>query len=340
MGKGRIAYIDFMKGLCILLIVMEHVPNANFYDTLLPNLDNTLKSFRIPMYFFLSGLFFKTYSGFNEFVRKKTNNLIITLLFFHFLCCIFRFPLVAIVHKIRPDILIHFDLIDVIPPFLGRFWRSAGALWFLVALFFVNIFFYLFHSFLDKKSVYIAVLLCSIIGYTLMKYKIVLPFEGDIALVGLPYFLLGYFIKQRNLLEPLKYDKLGFVVFVPSIIFLYFFSSNISFIYQIVPNYLQLYLVPFIAILSLFWFCKNLRYVPLICYYGRYSVIILGTHQILISYVYFFIKGFHTIEGILFSIIIFSIVILFEYYIIIFMVKYFPRFTAQEEFFKPGWKVK
>ncbi len=340
MGKERIAYIDFMKGLCILLIVMEHMPNANFYDSLLPHLDNTLKSFRIPMYFFLSGLFFKTYNGFNDFLRKKTNNLIITLLFFHFLCCFFKFPLVAIVHKVRPDVIIDFRIIDIIPPFLGRFWRAAGALWFLVALFLVNILYYIFHTFWGKRGVVIAVFISSILGYSLMKFKIVLPFEGDIALVGLPYFLLGSFIKQNNFLAPSKYDKLGYFVFLPICIFLYHYSSNISFLYQVVPNFFLLYFIPFIAILSLFWLCKNLRYIPLICYFGRYSVIILGTHQLLISYVFFLIRGIYPLVGITQSIIIFTIVMFIEFFIIKFMIKYFPRFTAQEEFFKPGWKMK
>ena len=76
MAKERIAYIDFMKGLCILLIVMGHVEGFS-YDSIMPGLNYALKSFRIPMYFFLSGLFFKTYGEFSEFLRKKVNNLYI-----------------------------------------------------------------------------------------------------------------------------------------------------------------------------------------------------------------------------------------------------------------------
>lgn len=81
MPKERIAHIDFMKGLCIMLIALGHVDDKIF-DMVLPNLNFALKSFRIPMYFFLSGLFFKTYAGFGDFLRRKVNNLLITLLFF------------------------------------------------------------------------------------------------------------------------------------------------------------------------------------------------------------------------------------------------------------------
>ena len=339
MAKERIAYIDFMKGICILLIAMKHVSSGNFFDSLLSNLDVALQSFRVPMYFFLSGLFFKTYEGFNSFARKKVNNLIITLLFFHFLCCLFKVPLIAIVQSFRPDIVMKFKPIDIIPSFFTRFWRSAIALWFLVALFGCNILFYIFQKYFNKIVTCIAVFFCSVLGFVLMKRNIMLPFVLDAALVGLPYFWLGSFVKQLHLLDSTKYDRWGYLVFIPCLIFVYFFSGKIDLLCQIVPNYFQLYFVPFVAILSLFWVCKNLSYVPLICYYGRYSVIILGTHQLLIAYNYFLLRGIYPIRGNLLYVIIFAVVLFIEYFLIKFMIKYFPRFTAQEEFFKPGWRL-
>lgn len=338
MQKKRIAYIDFMKGLCIMLIVIGHT-GGNVFDDLLPHLNIALKSFRIPLYFFLSGLFFKSYDGFSDFLRKKTNNLIVTLLFFHFLCFILKYPFVEFIQSIRPDINLNFNFHDIIPPFLGRHWKTAGALWFLEALFLVNLIFYLFQKYLSKRLIIIAVFISSIIGYVLMKRHIILPFEGDIALVGLPYFLLGFFIKERGLQNPTKYDKWGYATFIPCSIFVYYFSEDINFLYQGVPNYLLLYLVPFVAILSLFWLCKNLKYVPLICYYGRYSIIILGTHQLHILYTYFIIRSIYPIEGNFMSLSIFVVVMALEVFVIMFMKKYFPKFTAQEELFKHGWKL-
>ena len=140
----------------------------------------------------------------------------------------------------RPDINLKFGLMDIIPPLLGRFWKSAGALWFLVALFLVNLLYYCFQKFLNKGGVYIAILLCSVIGYVLMKNKVILPFEADIALVGLPYFLLGSIIKEKGLLNPSKYDKLGYIVFIPCAVFIFYFSEDINFLYQGVPNYFKL----------------------------------------------------------------------------------------------------
>lgn len=338
MAKERIAYIDFMKGLCILLIVFGHIDGFS-YDSILPGLNYALKSFRIPMYFFLSGLFFKTYGGFSEFTRKKVNNLIITLLFFHFLCSVLRFPLVAVIHHYRADIDIHFPISYAIPPFFGRYWYSAGALWFLLALFGVNMLYYLFQKFFSRIGVILAVVCCSILGYVLMKQKIELPFEFDIALVGLPFFMLGVIVKEFGLLKASKYDKLGIVMIIPCSLFVYNNSGDINLLFQVVPNYFLLYLIPFIAILSLFWFSKNLKYVPLICYYGRYSIILLGTHQILIGYIWAFLHGFFHIRTNYRVLITIALVLLIELVIIKILVRFFPRFTAQQDFFMPGWKI-
>lgn len=338
MPKERISYIDFMKGLCIILIVIGHIPNFSF-DAILPNLNFALKSFRIPLYFFLSGLFFKTYNGFGDFLRKKVNNLVITLLFFHFLSSLLCFPLIEIVHHYRPDIDVGIPSSYAIPSFFRRQWYAAGALWFLVALFMVNILYYLFYKYLNKIVRIIAIVLCSVTGWVLMKYKIELPFELDIALVAMPYFMLGSVVKSKGFLQSSKYDKYGFLAIIPCSIVVYLCSSDINFLYQVVPDYFSLYLVPFLAVLSLFWFCKNLGYVPFVSYIGRYSIIVLGTHQILIRYISFAFTGIAGVHGLSLQIATIVTILLLELVVIRFMIKYFPRFTAQKEFFKSGWTL-
>ena len=73
--KKRYENIDFMKGICILLVVATHLD--------LPVLSHASFSlFRMPLYYFLSGIFFSRYDGFRTFLIKKTNNLIIPYLFF------------------------------------------------------------------------------------------------------------------------------------------------------------------------------------------------------------------------------------------------------------------
>ena len=77
--KQRIEYIDLAKGFCILLVVLSHI--LAFYRTSLPY-DSVLKCFRMPLYFFLSGVFFKQYENFLGFFKRKINKLLIPFLFF------------------------------------------------------------------------------------------------------------------------------------------------------------------------------------------------------------------------------------------------------------------
>ena len=76
MSRQRIPFIDFMKCMCIMLIVMYHIDH-DFFNRILPNLNNALQAFRLPMYYFISGIFFKRYGGFADFTRRKVNNILV-----------------------------------------------------------------------------------------------------------------------------------------------------------------------------------------------------------------------------------------------------------------------
>lgn len=64
----RIEYIDLAKGICIMLVVLLHV-----FGDMSGTVIKIMNLFRMPLYFVLSGLFFKQYEGFYSFLKKKTN---------------------------------------------------------------------------------------------------------------------------------------------------------------------------------------------------------------------------------------------------------------------------
>jgi len=67
--KKRVEFFDLAKGFCILLVVIFHI--TEHYKLEMPASD-MLKSMRLPLYFFLSGCFFKTYNGFfGIFLKEK-----------------------------------------------------------------------------------------------------------------------------------------------------------------------------------------------------------------------------------------------------------------------------
>lgn len=74
----RIDFVDLTKGVCIILVVMAHIGGAfTKFDE-----DSMVSCFRMPLYFFISGIFFKSYEGFSGFFLRKINKLLIPFTFF------------------------------------------------------------------------------------------------------------------------------------------------------------------------------------------------------------------------------------------------------------------
>lgn len=326
-----------MKGLCIILIVQQHI-DGNFYNQLAPNLNNALQSFRVPMYYFLSGLFFKLYDGFFDFSRRKTNNMLIPLVFFEVLAIIIGGSIYA--YKTSKGITssVGFEWTYILDPILLRDWHFTFPLWFLLSLFEVNVIFYLLQRYLPTIWQLSIVGILALAGYAMSIYNVYLPLQLDTAFIGLPYFILGYHIKKAGLLNPSKYDKWGCYALIPMLVLIYFASGKIDIHFQKLPNLFQLYIIPAVAILTLFFACKGLPRVPGICYFGQYSLIILGTHGLFAAQVRLFAQHLLHSTAPLASFVALLIALVLEAIIIAFMIRVFPRFTAQKDFFTPGWK--
>lgn len=92
MTKSRINWIDFGKGLAIFLVLTGHVLLGLYQSEKFPSWDNVLLLivaqlyiFHIPVFFALSGYFFKPLSNIKEFLgyaKKKTIILGIPYIFY------------------------------------------------------------------------------------------------------------------------------------------------------------------------------------------------------------------------------------------------------------------
>ena len=171
--KQRIAFIDLAKGICISLVVLWHVLRE-----LTDGMDffRILFFFRMPLYFILSGLFFKTFGVFFPFFKKKTNKLLIPFLF--------SFVTIAI-----PSILFQDRWNDTITS-IDNFFEEKGRLhlgivpssWFLICLFIVNIYFYSVFI-VAKYNIKVITLLCILLGgsgYLINAFGMFFPLWIDI----------------------------------------------------------------------------------------------------------------------------------------------------------------
>lgn len=328
-GK-RIEFVDHTKGICIILVVMSHIGGP--FDRM--DNHNIIASFRMPLYFFISGIFFKSYEGFWGFFIRKINKLIIPFLFFY----VGAFMAKYIIWKIMPgafqlpvewsDLLVIFhnhDLIDFNPP-----------IWFLLALFNCNIIFYLVHSLRNKHLplMFALSIIIGIIGFTFGKLRIELPLYIDVAMTALPFYVAGFWIRRYNFfLQPHRFDKFIPIFVAVAIVVMYFIASKVGMrtnSYQ--GNIFQFYTSAFSGILAIMLIGKRFKKAPVISYLGRYSVVTLGVHAFILHFCHkVFDKLIHN-EWILAFVLLF-VVLGISYALTPIIVRIMPQFVAQKDFF-------
>ena len=130
MEKERIHYIDVAKGLAILIVVLGHCAATAIGSH--SRLFYTIYSFHMPFWFFLSGMLYST-KTWQVFFSGKVKSLLLPYLFF-FILNIFSY-----------QVLNHTDHLQ-----LFQFVRFGG-LWFLLALFYVVISYFVLDTYCFRK---------------------------------------------------------------------------------------------------------------------------------------------------------------------------------------------
>lgn len=329
--EKRIEFIDLIKGICIILVVMAHIGGS------FEQMDNhhIIASFRMPLYFFISGIFFKSYEGFVGFFIRKINKLMIPFTFFY----IGAFMAKYIIWKVTPgafqmpvewsDLFVVFsrhDLIDFNPP-----------IWFLIALFNCNILFYCIHS-LRKKHLPLMFILSVLIGATgfvLGKEHIELPLYIDVAMTALPFYVSGFWIRRYNFfLQPHRFDKLIPCYIILALIIMYYTASPLGMRTNnfFDANIFGFYISAFAGIFVMMLIGKQFKKAPVISYLGRYSVVTLGIHSFVLHVANKFFGEMIRSEWLL-AIVLLIVVLGVSLAFTPVIVKIMPQFVAQKDFF-------
>ena len=270
-GK-RIEYIDLAKGICILLVVFFHV-SLHYHLSL--SFDTVIRSFRMPLYFILSGLFFKPYEGFGGFLRRKTNKLLIPFLFFYLISVIMMTALSTHTFWYWLGSFIYREEFDNVP------------IWFLFCLFEVNVIFYSLTLLSQKTnhpkgSLLVFCAFCGLLGMFLSWRKINLYAFLDSALSAIPFFFTGWYLgRESNLLRrPIKVS-LGCLIIAISLLFVVLFAGFVDYKSNTFSDkaYLTAYPCGIVGTLMVLTIAKLVNKLPLVSYWGRYSIIVLCTHM-------------------------------------------------------------
>ncbi len=349
METKRIDFIDLAKGLCIIFVVIFHLEIIFDSHSLFSEI---AQCFRMPLYFILSGLFFKDYGGFKYFLVKKTNKLAIPYIFFY-ITNILLFPYIR--YLTLPS---HYEEPIIGTNYLFCFYfekanDGPNAIWFLLCLFILNLIFYAIFAISKHVSTYfheresssrfillliLLSLIVGYIGYHLGTHNIKLNMYLDSALTVVPFFCFGFLLrKYTNVLYPNRFDRYNFLFIIISLILIIYLGHHIS--YRSNVYYVSIFSLYFSGIagsLAILFIAKYIKKMPVISYIGRYSIIMLCTHEIIISLmkiVFYFLNI--DISNTTRQIISFFAIIILETTVVIpFMIKYMPYVTAQKDIIK------
>ncbi|GAA0305801.1 fucose 4-O-acetylase-like acetyltransferase [Gracilibacillus halotolerans] len=268
----RIQWIDIAKGISIILVVLGH--SGEFIG------NHFLAWFRMPLFFFLSGLLFKPIdrSIFIKWAANKTTRMLIPY---------FSFGILILIIFGYPD---YYNLSTKITNLMYggiKLTGEYGVFWFITCLLLTQIMF----GFLSAYSVRTQIIVISV-SYVLAHFisatslkEVAIPWNADVVLLTLTYYSLGYYLKQW-ILNNVNNLKLLFIFIIIVFIFVYLdFDSVISYKldlkYKEYHNILLDFIIPisfFLPICAISYQLTKYRLSKVLSWLGKNTITIMYLH--------------------------------------------------------------
>lgn len=196
----REKWIDSVKGIAIILVVVGHVIGGYTGDNFFYSINNFLKyfmwtiyTFHMPLFFMISGVVYEKYeviSCNNDYLRiakKKSLNLLIPYFIFSTLQIIVKLPLQG-----KIDSQVSVSNIWLLPI------KPIDQFWFIYSLFFIFLIIGLVRLFkLNPKVVIITLFIGTLFFKTTITDNVLLSNLKSI-IVGSFYFYIGVLLQKRN----------------------------------------------------------------------------------------------------------------------------------------------
>lgn len=312
--NGRIRYIDLMKGIAVLGVILHH---TNLY--LPENLDITLTCIRLPIFFFISGMFVKMARPTGQFLLKRFNRLIVPMVFFSLV----YLAIVAAVPHLRD---IHFSHAgDTVGDHHGLIYDlyiffvvpANAPLWFLPCLFTATVILHFVIKACRRHSrilVPAAIAVLAAVGLFLARshWSVVTHDFGNgplnefirftyrmhisESMIMLPVMYCGYLVAGAGLHErrPGRAVSAGLAVGALVMLILLPVPVMPSLHFHVWNPVMWLFSAAGIVLLMVV--CMNVDHLPVVSYMGRYSLICLCVHNIIIALIEPFIYSHVTVN--------------------------------------------
>ena len=172
------------------------------------------------------------------------------------------------------------------------------------------------------------------IGVALSLIKVNMPMYLDSSLSSLPFFVFGYYINKRTrLLEEHPWDKYDILISIVLFAVVFVFAKHYSLKFNKFPSVLNAVLAypcGFMGTMAIILLCKKIKTLPIITFLGRYSIMILVTHVMVLK-LFAPIVAWIGLSG-WWAFALNLVFTLLSYLAIIpFMKKFMPHVTAQKD---------
>lgn len=322
-NKSRIDWLDLLKGLAILWLIVYHF---YVFDWMFSP---------VPIFFWVSGIFYKDYDSFGLFVKKKTKALIIPFLFFFALGYLTR--CVSYLINGQTDLILNgggiLRLFTLIPSTsVHKNPLGVGAIWFLLSLFEINMFYYMIRKVTKNTFVLLVISVGCLIAssFFLQNWAMGSLAYSINSLQFVIYFVIGHLFKKiwLNFDQYLWLLAVACVLCMTKFISIEYINWGILFsdirdkLFCIGVIILFIYLTTKISSISK-KFCFK-YFIQFLKYEGENSLTILGTHLLAMSVVLIFLR--HVPLGLAYYPVLFVLICAICNVCIILFNKYIPFF--------------
>ena len=258
--KERDLRIDVLKGIGIICVIWAHLEGF---------LSMEIYIFHMPLFFFLSGMFYRQK---RNFVWTRFRSLIIPYilytLFFAILFWLRGGECLKPLHRI------------------SLWFPSAivGPSWFLIALFNISVVYYLLDLLVKNKRGLLAITFA--IGLTFYYWKVELPLDLRQSFYALPFYSLGAFMKQQEWTKPTRNRWVlggSALVFAGTVVYCRMNDFCFDLYNVCLPSNVVLFyggaLAAIILLLNVRYFAKPTHLNHLLASFGRNSLAIMMLHM-------------------------------------------------------------
>lgn len=322
--KERLTYLDVAKGIGILLVVIGHVYafNRQIVDRFFVV---WLYSFHMPLFFIISGMLiaYKDEKDIWKFVKKRIMGILIPYVFFS----IFSIIVFAIVNDFSREVFVQ----NVKATICGV---GIDTLWFLPALFFGEVIFFVLRNLLKNKYVIciISAIIYTLGNFMMKDYGLICLFLGRIC-IAVGFIMIGNY--TMNLIRKRNMPWYGLIVIAILSVILSKINGLVDLNNLIFSNHI-LYLINSLIGTYLILEISKLIDIDEITYWGRNTLIVMATHLNIIYILFNKILGIHSF-GYVTGMIVFVLLLAVERIIIYVVNRYMPFLMGRKQ--KRGIKI-